>query len=210
MATPDKLTPPISDADAQGPVADLYDRVRARRNGRVFGEYRMMARAPQLADDAMDMQDAHLHADDDVLDAKTREAIALAASVANGCADCAKSHTLRAKKLGWSDDDVTAILGLVAECSMLNAYHRHREIDPSLKLSADSGLPHTLIRKPPIEQRTAELILTVVSGLNACPACAKFHADAARALGATDDQLREAVRVGAAMTAFNVFFRIQG
>ena len=209
MATT-QLTPPIAESDAQGPVAELYDRVRARRDGRVFGEYRMMARAPQLADDAMDMQDEHLHADDDILDAKTREAIALAASVANGCAECAKSHAHRAKKLGWSDDDVTAIIGLTAECSMLNAYHRHREIDASLDLSADSGLPHSLIRNPPVDPLTSELILTVVSGLNACPACSKYHANAARKLGATDEQLREAVRVGAAMTAFNVFFRIQG
>ncbi|CAN0460779.1 unnamed protein product, partial [Ectocarpus fasciculatus] len=100
MATTDKLTPPIPESDAQGTIAELYDRVRSRRDGRVFGEYRMMARAPQLVDDALDLQDAHLHADDDILDAKTREAIALAASVANGCTDCAKSHTLRAKRLG--------------------------------------------------------------------------------------------------------------
>ena len=210
MPATDKLTPPVSDADATGPVAELFERVKARRGGRVFGEFRMMARTPQLADDALDLQDRHLHADDDVLDAKTREAIALAASIANGCAECAKSHAFRAKKLGWSEDDVSAILGLAAECAMLNAYHRHRELDPSLKLDANSGLPHRLVRTPPIDALTAELILTVVSGLTNCPACSKYHADAARKLGATEEQLREAVRVGAAMTAFNVFFRVHG
>ncbi|MEM8784104.1 MAG: carboxymuconolactone decarboxylase family protein [Planctomycetota bacterium] len=210
MAAADKLTPPIAEADAQGSTAELYDHVRERRDGRVYGEYRMMARAPQLVRDALDLQDAHLHADDDVLDAKTREGIALAASVANGCDDCSKSHVLKAKRLGWSENDVTVILGLVAECTMLNAYHRHRELDPSLALTADSGLPHTLIENPPIDSLTAELILMVVSGLNACPACSQFHANACRKLGATEEQLREAVRVGAAMSAFNVYFRIQG
>ncbi|MEM7577054.1 MAG: carboxymuconolactone decarboxylase family protein [Planctomycetota bacterium] len=210
MAAADKLTTPIPEDQAQGETAVLYDEVRLRRGGRVFGEYRMMARSPQLVRDALDLQDAHLHADDEILDAKTREAIALAVCVANGCTSCSKSHVLKAKRLGWSDDDATAILGLAAECAMLNAYHRHRELDASLNLPADSGLAFSLIEDPPIDKLTAELILTVVSGVNACPACATFHADRCRQLGATNEQLREAVRVGAAMSAFNVYFRIQG
>lgn len=210
MAAADKLTPPIPEDQADGAIADLYDEVRARRNGRVFGEYRMMARAPQLVRDALDLQDAHLHADDELLDAKTREAIALGVSVANGCTSCSKTHVQRARKLGWSEDDVTAILGLASECTMLNAYHRHRDIDPSIDLAVDSGLAQGLIADPPIDALTAHLLCYVVSGLNACPACVKFHGDAVRDLGGTDEQLREAVRVGAAMSAFNVYFRIQG
>ncbi|MEM1445248.1 MAG: carboxymuconolactone decarboxylase family protein [Planctomycetota bacterium] len=209
-AAEDLLTPPIPEAEAEGQTAALYDEVRLRRGGRVFGQYRMMARAPQLVRDALDLQDQHLHADDGVLDAKTREAIALGVSVANGCEDCVRSHAVKAKRIGWSEDDVTAILGLVAECAMLNAYHRHRELDASLGLSAESGLSFSLIEDPPIDRLTAELILTVVSGINACPACATFHAQQCRKLGASDEQLREAVRVGAAMSAFNMYFRIQG
>ncbi len=203
------LTPPIKDEDAAGEVAELFEHVKSRRGGRIYTEFRMMGHAPGLAKSALDLQDRHLHADDDVLDAKTREAIALATSIANGCADCVKSHAMRAKKLGWTDGDVAEILGLVAECSMLNAYHRHRHLDESLGLNEKSGMPMHLTAAPTIGRKTAELIAVVVSGLNACTFCVKYHTQAAKAQGTTDEQIQEAVRVGAAMTAFNTFFRIQ-
>ncbi len=203
------LTPPIKDEEATAEQAEMLEWVKSRRNGTAHTEFRMMARAPQFARDALALQDAHLHAEDGVLDGKTREAIALAVSVANGCTSCVKSHARRAQKVGWSEADVTAILGLVSQCSMLNAYHRHRELDPTLMLPKQSGLPFGFTQNPPIEKRTAELIGVVVSGVNGCPACVRYHTDAARTLGVTDQQLHEAVRVGAAMTMFNAYFRIQ-
>lgn len=208
------MTPSLSEELYPLGLAEVLQDVASGGNsGGSFGgppvELLMMGRVPALAEGVLANQRAHTKADDEVLELKTRSALTLAVSVANGCHGCVRSHREHALQLGWSEADITAILGITAECSMLNTYHRHRELDESLKLPTHSGLTFKLLDHPPIERKVYELICVVVSGLNNCPACVRYHTDRARASGLSDEAIREAVRLGAVMTLLNLYFRVQ-
>ena len=212
--TPRFLTPPLNEADWPAALAPRMEAIRAAYAvGEVPLEFRMMARCPALVEDAFDGQRTHLKADDGVLDARQREGIALAVSVANGCAGCVKAHRVEARKVGFSEDEVTAILGVTAVCGMLNAYHRHRHMDEGLELPDASGLPHGVLDGSAgggrLDAVLTELICVVVSGINGCSLCTTAHRRRAEDLGVSEATLHEAVRVGAVMTLFNTYFRIQ-
>ena len=203
------LTPPIKDEALTPEQAEALNAAHAATGVEPDVALRMTVRAPKLTADTAAIRQKYLAVDDDVLDLKTREALAVAVSAANNCKDCVKSHAKKAMDAGWSEDEITALLGVAAECSMLNAYHRHRHLDPSLELPSDSAMSYTLVQDPPIDPKVVEMICVVVSGINGCSFCVGAHSKIARRVGVTDDQLREAVRVGAAMTHFNVYFRVQ-
>jgi AhpD family alkylhydroperoxidase len=207
------ITPPAA-YDSLDPAAKLvWDHIKAQQDGKEpWVELRMMARSPGVMRDTYDA--ATLVAaeyEDGPLDEKQVEAIRLGVSSANNCGKCVQSHAAKCRKLGWSDEEVSDILGLTAVCTMLNAYHRHRDlVGDASELPVDSGLPHGSIAEPDrLDPMLVELICMAVSSVMACPKCTRHHRQKARELGATDDHLAQAVRATAVMTLYNTFFRTQ-
>ncbi|MEM0914465.1 MAG: carboxymuconolactone decarboxylase family protein [Planctomycetota bacterium] len=213
------VTPPIEYDQLDDAGRAAWDEIKARNDGRdPWVELKMMARSPAVMRDAFDASTAvAAEAEDGPLDGKQIEAIRLAVSSANNCHHCVRAHSKKAAKLGWSEAEVSDILGLAAVCSMLNAYHRFRDLaglndDARVidGLPAESGLPHAAILRPDrLDPMLVELVCMAVSSILACPQCTKYHRQAAVRHGATDDHIAQTVRAAAVMTLHNTYFRTQ-
>ncbi|MEO0586759.1 MAG: carboxymuconolactone decarboxylase family protein [Planctomycetota bacterium] len=206
------LLPPI-EYDAAEPAGQaVWDRIKSQEGRDPWVELKMLGRSPAAMADTYDA--ATLVAAefaDGPLDEKQIEAIRLAVSSASNCVHCVRAHSKKAMKLGWSEAEVSDILAIAAECTMLNYYHRHRDlVGDADELPVDSGLPHSAITQPDrLEPMLVELMCMAVSSAMACPKCTKHHRAEAIKLGATADHLSQTARAAAVMTLYNTFFRTQ-
>ncbi|MEM1209419.1 MAG: carboxymuconolactone decarboxylase family protein [Planctomycetota bacterium] len=211
------VTPPAEYDQLDDAGRAAWDDIKARNDGRdPWVELKMMARSPAVMRDTFDAATAvAAEAQDGPLDEKQLEAIRLAVSSANNCHHCVRAHRKKAANQGWSDAEISDILGLTALCAMLNAYHRHRDlIGPAAAeadgLPVDSGLPHAAIAHPDrLDPLLVELICMAVSSIMACPQCTRHHRQAAIHHGATPEHLAQTARAAAVMTLYNTFFRTQ-
>lgn len=209
------ITPPLKDDDLSAEARDTLDEVRAAFGEDSLTAYRMFAHSHAVLEDGFANMRRYIRGDQrpdgtaNSLDLAQREAIALAASSANNCKSCVKSHAEHCKQAGWSDREVAEVLGLTAVCSMLNHHHRLRHIAPQLKLPEQSGLSFETLTAVTLPKPLVELICIVVSGINHCPLCVRHHTQQARDLGVSDEQVHDAVYIASTMTMFNVYFRTQ-
>jgi AhpD family alkylhydroperoxidase len=67
-----------------------------------------------------------------LLDAKTREIIALAVSATNGCAYCVNSHTAALKKLGLGNEALGEVMAIVGLFNTTNAIADGYQIEPDI------------------------------------------------------------------------------
>ena len=100
-----RLTP-IDPAEAEGKAKSLLDGVQ-RSLGMTPNLMRVMANSPAVLDAYIALNKA---LSGGVLDAKTREAIALTVAGANGCDYCASAHTAIASMLGVPRGELSANL----------------------------------------------------------------------------------------------------
>lgn len=110
----------VSEEEAQGIVKEVYEDIKRTRNlERVPNIWRALAVNPVQLQFNWErvktiMADGHL-------DRRTKEIIALAVSITNGCEYCIYSHTAALKRLGLDD----AALGeLVAVVDLFNGMNR--------------------------------------------------------------------------------------
>jgi AhpD family alkylhydroperoxidase len=66
------------------------------------------------------------------LDPKTRETIALAVSVTNGCPYCIQSHTAALRKLGMDQETLGELMAIVGLFNMTNALANGYQIEPDV------------------------------------------------------------------------------
>lgn len=95
-----QLSPETADEEQRG----LLDETR-RQLGRVPNLYAALANGPAALRGYLALRDALGHG---VLRLKVREQLALLVANDNHCAYCVAAHTLRGKKLGMSDEQLTA------------------------------------------------------------------------------------------------------
>ena len=69
---------------------------------------------------------------DSRLDPKTRETIALAVSVTNGCPYCIQSHTAALRKLGMDQETLGELMAIVGLFNMTNALANGYQIEPDV------------------------------------------------------------------------------
>lgn len=67
-----------------------------------------------------------------LLDARTREIIAVAVSATNGCRYCVNSHTAALRKLGLSTEALAEVLAIVGLFNMTNALAEGYQIEPDV------------------------------------------------------------------------------
>ncbi|MGE4286897.1 MAG: carboxymuconolactone decarboxylase family protein [Phycisphaerae bacterium] len=67
------------------------------------------------------------------LDAKTIELIAIAVSVANGCAYCVDAHRAMAKGKGVTDEEITAAIEVASMMSLFNTYNKAIGLNHDIK-----------------------------------------------------------------------------
>ena len=73
------------------------------------------------------------------LDPLTKEMIAIAVSVTNGCEYCVHSHTAQARKLGLDDEMLGEVMAVVGAFNRTNALANgyHVEVDPPIRKAAE-------------------------------------------------------------------------
>jgi AhpD family alkylhydroperoxidase len=72
-----------------------------------------------------------------LLDAKTREIIALAVSATNACPYCINSHTAGLRKLGVDEETLGEVLAIVGLFNMTNALANGYQVEPDVRPPVD-------------------------------------------------------------------------
>lgn len=98
--------PPISPADAQGPVRSLFNTLTLQLGG-VPNLFETLAQSPAVLNGFLCFNGALTEG---ILDPKLREQIALTVAGRNGCDYCASAHALLAKEAGASGEEVAHAL----------------------------------------------------------------------------------------------------
>jgi lipoyl-dependent peroxiredoxin subunit D len=144
------------------------------------------------------------------LDAKQRAAVVLATSSAMNCVHCVRHHAKESLEAGWTESQIAEILAVTATCAMYNVYFKFKDLaeDPAFE-HLPPGLRAFTFQKTSLGEPLVELINVVVSNINSCKKCTSSHVRRLLELGVTHEQIDEAIKVSAAMAAFNTFHRTQ-
>ena len=139
---------------------------------------------------------------DGALDAKTKAILGLAVSGHYGCPVWLDFFTDRLKSLGAEEGIVADVLAVASTNAMYNAFFKFRDLSGSEVFGGMSvGLRAHTFTNTSLDEKTVELINTASSNLNACKPCTSGHVTKSRDLGASDDQILEAIQCAATMAA---------
>jgi lipoyl-dependent peroxiredoxin subunit D len=139
---------------------------------------------------------------DGALDAKTKAILGLAVSSNYGCTVWLDFFTMRLKSLGAEDGVAADVIAVASTNSMYNSFFKFRDMSGSEVFGGMSvGLRAHTFMNTSLDEKTVELINTVISNLNACKPCTSGHVTKSRDLGASDDQLLEAIQCASTMAA---------
>jgi alkyl hydroperoxide reductase subunit D len=205
------VVPPLAHEKAPESTQAIYERIKETvGNGQLPVGYQMMGHVEPFLQDSYMNYRKFINDGSGTLDVKQREAIVLATSSANNCVHCVRHHARHALTVGWTEAQVAEILAVTATCAMYNNYFKFKDLsgDEAFKGMSVGLRAHTFV-KTSLEQPLVELINIVVSNINGCPMCTSGHVAKALELGLTHDAIDEAIKISAAMTAFNVFHRTQ-
>lgn len=111
---------PPKDPEADPRVKAVFDDIRQTRGSDFINNvWRYLAFDPKLLEEVWtDVRD--LMATETLLDAKTKEMIYVAVSIANSCQYCVHSHTAAAKARGMSDAEHAELLKIVSTAARTN------------------------------------------------------------------------------------------
>jgi len=128
---------PVTEQEATGVVAEVYADIRATKNlDFVPNFWRTLATNPTQLQVVWNSLKTLMHPEatgrKPVLDAKTREIIALAVSASNGCSYCVNSHTASLQKLGLSAEALGEVLAIAGLFNMTNALADGYQIEPDV------------------------------------------------------------------------------
>ncbi len=124
----------INYEDAAPEAQAVFDDIKTKRGvPDVNNAWKAMARHPAVMKRFWDRAQQVMAPG--ALDAKTKELIYLAVSVANGCDYCSASHTHLAKGKGVSEEELAEMVEIVGLALQGNSYATFygQDVDPALK-----------------------------------------------------------------------------
>jgi AhpD family alkylhydroperoxidase len=133
---------PVNEDEATGLVREIYDDIR-RTKGIDFvpNFWRVLATNPQHLAAVWSRLKEWMHPEavgrTSLLDAKTREIIALAVSATNGCSYCVNSHSAALQKLGVDPATLGEVLAIAALFNSTNALAEGYQIEPDVRPKID-------------------------------------------------------------------------
>jgi len=205
------VVPPLAPEQASDSVKQIYERIKETiGHGELPVGYQMMGRVEAFLSDAYMNYRKFIADGSGKLDQKTREVIVLAVSSAMNCVHCVRHHAKDAQTKGLSEQEVFEVLAVTATCTMYNNYFKFKDLagDEAFKAMPVGLRAHAFI-KTSLDPKLVELINVVVSNINGCPMCTSGHVAKALELGLTHEDIDEAVKIAAVMSAFNTFHRTQ-
>ena len=124
----------INRADAPPEAQAVFDDIMTKRGvSDVNNAWKAMARHPTVMKRFWERAQQVMAPG--ALDAKTKELIYLAVSVANGCHYCSASHTNLAKGKGVSEEELAEMVEIIGLALQGNSYATFygQDVDPALK-----------------------------------------------------------------------------
>lgn len=187
---------PLPEAEAADKVAQTYARLRELLGGEPLPEPLLaMGRVPAfLHDFYMNFKKFVLGSGQ--LTERERLQIALAVSLNAGCDDWTALLRQRAGEQ-IHDDEYAELAAVVAACNMYNTFFKFRALSGSdLFQGMSIGLRAHTFSGTSLDERTIELVNTVVSNLNGCKPCTEGHVTKCRQLDIADEAILEAIQCG--------------
>jgi AhpD family alkylhydroperoxidase len=128
---------PIAESEATGRVAEIFaDIKRTKKIDFVPNMWRVLAVNPLELELVWTSLKRLMHPEaegrEGLLDAKTREIIALAVSATNGCSYCVNSHTTALRKLGLTTEALGEVLAITGLFNMTNSLAEGFQIEPDV------------------------------------------------------------------------------
>ena len=127
----------VEETEAAGRVAAIFADIKATKGlDFVPALWRALATSPELLEATWGRLKAVMHPEAlgalSLLDPQTREIIALAVSVTNGCAYCINSHTTAVRKLGLDHEGLAEVMGVIALFNTTNALANGYQVAPDV------------------------------------------------------------------------------
>lgn len=128
---------PVAESEATGRVAEIFaDIKRTKKIDFVPNMWRVLAVNQTELELVWTSLKRLMHPEaegrEGLLDAKTREIIALAVSATNGCSYCVNSHTTALRKLGLSTEALGEVLAITGLFNMTNSLAEGFQIEPDV------------------------------------------------------------------------------
>ena len=127
---------PVAEDKARGRVRRIFQDIKATKGvERVPDFWRTLANYPEMLEQVW-TELKHVMAPGK-LDALTKEMIALAVSITNGCDYCINSHTAAVKRLGLEEEGFGEFMAVVALFNKTNTLADGFQIEPDVKPVCD-------------------------------------------------------------------------
>lgn len=190
----------------EGRVNELLGRVEEKL-GEIPQAYHTLALSQNFLNDTLyNLKKAMVEGE---LDLKTKHLIAIAVAAVSGGPNIVNARVDEARKDGVSDDEVTEALAVAGSIATYNVFYKfqhlagpgYEDFKPGYKLSV-------FLRPAALSIFQVEMICAIISVINDCPYCVKGHLAKCRELGAKPEQIEEALRVGALISGFATFTKI--
>ena len=122
----------VSESDATGKVKAVYDDIKATKGiDFIPNIWRALAAHPDNLEMCWNRVKTIMA--DGALDKKTKEMIALAVSITNGCAYCINSHTAASQKLGMSVEEHGELIAVVELFNAMNRVAEAYQVEPDVR-----------------------------------------------------------------------------
>ena len=130
--------PLVDEAKATGRVAEIFADIKQTKNIDFIPRFwRVLATNPAQLEMVWTSLKRLMHPEaagtESLLDARTREIIAIVVSATNGCSYCINSHTTAALKLGLSREALGEVMAIAGLFNMTNTLADGYQIEPDVR-----------------------------------------------------------------------------
>ena len=122
-----------------------------------------------------------------------------------------KSETLRdalvklAKEESASEEEIAEVYAAVSLLNVNNVFYRFRHFTGNeYYTKTPAGIKMSVMMNPVLGKAFFELVSLVVSALNGCELCVNSHDESVKNLGAPEEKIYEAIRLGAVFRGLTV------
>jgi alkyl hydroperoxide reductase subunit D len=193
---------PIPVAAATDKVAQTYERIAEMFEGAAIPEpFLVYGNVPAFLQD-FSMNFKKFVWTEGQLDVRTKSTLALAAASAAKCTPWADFFAARCTQLGFPEQHLADVIGVVASCQMYNVFFKFRDLAGSDVFSGMGvGLRAHTFANTSLDSKTVELINIAISDINGCKPCIAGHVEKVRQLGVSDEAILESIQCAATIAA---------
>ncbi|MDK2971051.1 MAG: lipoyl-dependent peroxiredoxin subunit [Candidatus Sumerlaeota bacterium] len=133
---------------------------------------------------------------------KDKLLIAIGVATAAGSRDAVTFLGAAAREAGVTPQQIADAIGVATVCTLFNSYYKFRHLAQDEAFEAfKAPFNANSFMKTELSPVQTELLNIAISTFNGCDVCVKGHLNKTRALGVSDEQIDETIKVGAIATA---------